>query len=378
MTGSSKRRLLYITDQQEYTDHGTIAPLFNGYLKEYLDVYIVYFTKFKNSFQVKGTDYIVPVRYKKDICSYLESKGVDLSSYDLLFVRNMYDVLKLVLEQREISGYKVGFRVSVPQTSAAYEASRSKKGATLYEEVHKRINEYNTTKLINQCDLFLPTSRKMKEHFYLNSTSRCHALPPGLDPVRIQDHQHVSFDEIHFIYVGSIDSLREFDVILDAFTQLSSKRWKLTISTFDPRYINALLLKYPEVSEQIEIVHAVNLDELMQQVQNADIAIALMPDIPLHSTNIPAKVMDYYTCSVPTLMTDNATNRSTFKDGENAYLCDFELETIRDRLQLFLDYSREELERVGKAGQQKLLGMDRNYEKMAQRLYEAVESLYTD
>ncbi len=90
MTNETKTRkkLLYITDQQEYTDHGTIGPLFNGYLREYLDVNIVYFTKFKNSFQTKGTDYVVPSQYKKQISCYMDSKGVDLSSYDYVFIRN--------------------------------------------------------------------------------------------------------------------------------------------------------------------------------------------------------------------------------------------------------------------------------------------------
>ncbi len=372
---SPKKRLLYITDQQEYTEHGTIAPLFNGYLKAYLDVHIVYFTKYKNSFQTKGTDHIVPIRYKKDICSYLESKGIDLGSYELIFVRNMYDVLRLVLRQRALSHYKVGFRVSVPRTSEAYEAGKKKDKATLYAEVHRRIYDYRRTKLINQCDLFLPTSKKMRELFYLNSTTRCHALPPGLDPVRVQVHQHLSCDEIRFIYVGSLDRLRRFDVILDALAGLSSKQWSLSIVTFDPTYINALLVDYPEISEQIEIVHAGSLDELMQQIQRCDVGIAMMPDISLYSSTIRAKVMDYYTCGVPVLMSDNESNRSMFKDGESAYLCSFESEAVRERLKLFMDCSQEEIVRIGQAGQEKLLGMERNYEVMAKRLYEVVESL---
>ena len=91
------KKLLYITDQQEYSEHGTIGPLFYGHLTKYVEVHMVYFTKFKHSFQTKGMDYVVPDQYKKGICDYLESKGVELGSFDFVFVRNMEFVLKDVL-----------------------------------------------------------------------------------------------------------------------------------------------------------------------------------------------------------------------------------------------------------------------------------------
>ena len=59
------QKLLYITDQDEYVDHSFIAPLFEVYLKKYLNVDIVYFTEFKSDFGIKDSHhFIVPSRYK--------------------------------------------------------------------------------------------------------------------------------------------------------------------------------------------------------------------------------------------------------------------------------------------------------------------------
>jgi len=215
----------------------------------------------------------------------------------------------------------------------------------------------------------------MKEAFYVHSSVRCHPLPPGMDPARVQEHRYTSCEEVRFIYVGTLDRLRRFDVILDAFVQLSSKNWHLTISTFDPSYIAGVLEKYPAISGQIEIVHASDIDELMEQVHSWDIGIALLPDIALYSSTVPAKVMDYYTCSVPALMTDNEKNRTIFENGTSAYLCHFDRDSIRDRLKTLLRCAPEEIARLGHAGQERLMGMERNYAIMAKQLYETLEAL---
>lgn len=46
-------KILYITDQDEYTDHSFIGPLFEKYLKEFYEVDIVYFSEFKAEFEKK-------------------------------------------------------------------------------------------------------------------------------------------------------------------------------------------------------------------------------------------------------------------------------------------------------------------------------------
>ncbi|PHQ65364.1 MAG: glycosyltransferase [Sulfurimonas sp.] len=370
----TKKKLLYITDQQEYTDHGTIGPLFNGYLKKYYDVNIVYFTKFKNSFQVKGTDYVVPQQYKKEISCYMDSKGIDLSSYAYVFVRNKPDILKNILENRDRYGYKVGYRLSFPKTEEVYEAHKAKNSNTILDTVKNYFTKQSKKNLLSQCDLFMPTSKDMEDTFFADTGVRSFPLPAGLDPARITPHRESDGDERHFIYVGTLDSLREFEKVLVAFTRVNSDNWHLNISTLDSQFARNVMQKYPTISNKVSILKADTFSELMVQIDDCDVGIALLPNIPIYSTAIPAKTMDYYTCAIPTLLTDNPKNRTLFSDKDALY-CNFGSDEIVAKLEKIIDMSQEEIAKMGHAGQEKLLAHKRNYEIMAKELSEELESL---
>lgn len=369
-----KKKLLYITDQQEYTEHGTIGPLFNGYLKKYYDVNIVYFTKFKNSFQSKGTDYVVPQQHKKKISCYMDSKGVDLSSYDYVFVRNKPDILKDIIQNRQKYGYKVGYRLSFPKKEEIYEAHKAKNNNNIFYTLKNYFTKQSKKILLSKCDLFMPTSKDMEDAFYADTGVRSFPLPAGLDPARITPHRKSDGNERHFIYVGTLDALREFEKVLMAFTKIKSDNWHLNISTLDSEFARNVMQKYPTISSKVSILKADSLDELMSQIDACDIGIALLPDIPIYSTSIPAKTMDYYTCAIPTLLTDNTKNRTLF-DEKDALFCNFESEMIVAKLEKIIDMSEEEIAKMGHAGQDKLLAHKRNYEIMAKELYEELESL---
>ena len=374
MSNNTKKKLLYITDQQEYTDHGTIGPLFNGYLREYLDVHIVYFTKYKNSFQEKGTDYVIPLQYKKEICRYMDAKDVDLASFDFVFVRNMLDVLSDVLKSRDKYGFKVGYRASFPKTEEAYETSKANHSSTFFGMVGTYFQKFNKQRLLSQCDLFMPTSKAMEDAFYSDSGVRSFPLPAGLDPARITPHRESDGDERHFIYVGTLDSLRRFEQVLIAFTRVKSDNWHLNISTFNPEFAKTVMGRYSTIADKVSIIKADNLNELMVQVDDCDVGIALLPEIQIYSTAVPAKIMDYYTCAIPALLTDNPKNRTLFSD-EDALFCHFNIDAMVEKLEEIIEMSQEDIAKMGHAGQEKLLSHKRNYEIMAKELYQELETL---
>jgi glycosyltransferase involved in cell wall biosynthesis len=369
-----RKKLLYITDQQEYTDHGTIGPMFNGYLKDECDVYVVYFTKYKNSFQKKGTDYVIPEQYKKEICRYMDVKEVNLASFDFVFVRNMSDVLSDVLKNKDKYGYKVGFRVSFPKTEEACEARKANHSNNIFGTISSYFKKSKMKSLISQCDLFMPTSKDMEETFYANNGVKSFPLPAGLDPARITPHRESDGSERHFIYVGTLDSLRQFEQILVAFTKLKSDNWHLNITTLNPEFARTVMGRYSTISNKVSILQADNLNILMKQVDDCDVGIALLPDIPVYSTTVPAKIMDYYTCAIPALLTDNSKNRSLFSD-DDALFCQFDEELIVKKLEEIIAMSQEDIAKMGHNGQDKLLSHKRNYKIMAKKLYAELESL---
>jgi glycosyltransferase involved in cell wall biosynthesis len=368
------KKLLYITDQQEYSEHGSIGPLFNGYLTKYVNVHMVYFTKFKHSFQTKGMDYVVPDQYKKGICDYLVKQGVDLGTFEFVFIRNMEFVLKDVLANREKYGYKVGFRASFPKTIEYHEAQKAESKAGLLSGINTWFRSVRKRGLINQCDLFMPTSKDMQEAFYGEKNLTCFPLPAGLDPSKLKEHDKAVHDETRFIYVGTLDKLRQFERVLQAFEKVASMQWRLTVSTLDLAYAKEMISHYPHIGDRVDVVRAESLEELREEVNACDIGLALLPRGPLFDTSIPAKVMDYYTCAIPAVVTENPKNRTLFDDGEAIY-SGFELDEIVETLENVIAMPREQLAEIGEAGQKKILGMKRNYEIMAKELAEVLEGL---
>ena len=369
------KHLLYITDQQEYSEHGTIGSLFHGYLKEYLHINVVYFTKYKHSFQVKGDDFVVPSHHDKDVITYLATKGrIDIAKYDYVFVRNIQYILKTVLSYRDEYNYKVGFRTSFAKSTEAYEhAKKEKKG--MLKTFRVKVGNFTKNKLINQVDIFMPTSNQMQKVFYPNLTCKIYPLLTALDPKLISKREIRNDGVRRFIYVGSLDRLREFEVVLDAFNALNDLSWHLSISVVNSEVIYELLKVYPHIKDRVSVVSADELSGIKEQVSSCDVGLGLLPNSELYNNALSAKVVDYYSCSVPALLSNTEKNCSIFDADTEAIFSNFKSEEITENLKKIIAMSEEELIEIGQKGQQKLLDLGRNYELMAENLYKELEAL---
>ena len=85
--------------------------------------------------------------------------------------------------------------------------------------------------MINECDIFLPTSQRMQEEFFEGVTAKTFISPPALDPDILHENIQHEGVEKRFFYAGTLDKLREFELVLEAFNNVRSEKWKLTIST---------------------------------------------------------------------------------------------------------------------------------------------------
>ncbi|MEA2112310.1 MAG: glycosyltransferase [Campylobacterota bacterium] len=368
------KKLLYITDQEEYSEHGTIGALFHGYLKEHLHVNVVYFTKYKHSFQVKGDDFIAPEHYNTDIINYLQSKGIEIGQYHFVFVRNTQHILKAVLDNRDKYGYKVGFRTSFAKSTEAYEHAKLS-NAGFFKTLRVKFGNFTKDRLINKVDIFLPTTTQMQRVFYPNITCKVYPLLTALDPKQLTVRSVRNDGVRRFIYMGTLDILREFEVVLDAFNNLSDKSWHLTLSVYNPETINELLKVYPRIKDKVEVLYADELTEIKKQVCRCDVGLALLPNKELYNNALSAKVVDYYTCAVPALLSDNSKNRSIFEEDTEAYFSSFDVKEIESKLKMLIEADEASLIEVGETGQKKLLELERNYEVMAQKLSQELDSL---
>ncbi len=368
------KKLLYITDQEEYSENGTISTLFDIYLKDYWNVHIVYVTKYKNSFQKKSSHYIVPSEYQQDIIEYLEKNDVNIYEFDFVFVRNKRTVLKNVLKNKAIYEYKIAFRVSYPIKHHKLEYTNTFFPYSLVKAYQYKVKLEDRNALVNKCDLFLPSSVEAKDVFYSDIKIESFPIFTGLDPDMLNDHLISKNDITKFIYIGSLDKIRSFDTILDAFSEIKNQNWYLTISTTNKTYILNLLKNYPQLSNKISLVSAMSIKTLREQINKNDIGIALQPRNKFYDTILPDKVLDYYSCSLPTLLTVNKKNKSIFNEDE-AFFSDFNVASIRAKISELIDLSSEDEAKVGNNGQKKLLTLKRNYKVLSQTLAQKLDEI---
>jgi len=369
------QKLLYITDQDEYVDHSFIAPLFEVYLKKYMHVDILYFTEFKSDFACKDANhFVVPSRYKNVLLEELISNGIDISTYDFVMVRNNISLMKHILKHRAKYGYKALYRFSFPKRKVHIKCEEAKgKNQFLNRCIHY-IKTKKETKIINSCDAFLPTSARMHQTYRPEVTIPTIICSPAINPAALHEHQQHEGDELHFIYVGTLDKLREFDTILHALASLENKSWKLYISTRDVEFAYTLLENYPSIKEKVKVYNAKTKDALLELISKSDIGIALLPDLPIYNTSTPVKVFDYYSSGVPCLMTLSDHISTIFTDCNDAWFCDFSVEAIREKLTYLLTLSKDDITVLGDKGQKRLLDV-KNYETIAQKIAEQLKAL---
>jgi len=369
------QKLLYITDQDEYVDHSFIAPLFEIYLKKYMTVDIVYFTEFKSDFSCKGSHhFIVPSRYKNVLFKELACNNIDLYSYDFVMVRNNIQILKQVLKHKKTYDYKVLYRFSFPKRKVQIKCEEAKgKNQFLKRCIHS-IKTKKETKIINSCDAFLPTSKRMYQNYLPHVTIPTILCAPAINPAALHPHQQHEGDEIRFVYAGTLDELRDFGTVLDAFASLENKQWKLYISTRDVEFAYNMLENYPSIKKHIKVYNAKTKDALLELIAKSDIGIALLPDLPIYTTSTPVKVFDYYASGVPCLMTHSDHTSTIFTNRIDAWFCAFNKQDIKEKLAYLLTLSKEEIATIGDKGQKRLLDV-KNYETIAKTIAEQLQAL---
>ena len=326
------QKFLYITDQSEYSDNSFIGPLFEKYLTKHFEIDIVYFSKFKDYFERKEDNkFIVPHPEKKNILDILEKNEVTLSDYEFVAVRNDTKILKEVLKNRAKYGYKVAFRLSFPKRIAKLQIDEANNKKSYFDIISNKIQLHQETSLINDCDIFLPTTRKMRDDYLKDVKTRTFVIPSAIDPEVLHENIQHEGSEKRFFYAGTLDKLREFETVLDAFNEISSGDFKIIISTKDPEYTENLLSRYSNLRDNIEIHNASSKQQLLELIAKADIGLSILPDIPLFNTSTPVKIMDYYASAVPCIMSKNENNLSIFEDNKTAWLCDFDKNSIKNQ-----------------------------------------------
>lgn len=356
---------LYITDQDEHSDHSFIGPLFQKYLTKHFDINTTFFSKSKDKIEFEDNGrVIIPKKFQNNILDELQKAGLDLNKFQFVVIRNNIELLKEVLEKKSSYNFKVGFRLSFPKRIAKLQTDEANNKKSIFDVISNKIKTYSEINLINKCDIFLPTSFQMKDDYFKDVKTRSFVIPSAIDPDNLHENIQHQGSEKRFFYAGTLDKLREFEIILEAFSNINSSNYKLMISTKDPEYLENLMDEFDNLEKNIEVYDAKNRDQLLDLIAKADVGIAALPNIALFNSSTPMKVLDYYSSAIPCIMTDNENNNSIFEDNISAWFTNFDEDSIRKKLEYIISLSKEDVAKVGINGQNRLLAV-RNYERIA-------------
>ena len=358
-------KFLYVTDQDENTDHSFIGPLFQKYLNRHFEINTIFFSKTKNEIEIKDDNIIiVPEKAKTNLLEELQVKGIEISEYAFVVVRNNTTLLKEILKKKSKYNFKVGFRLSFPKRIAKLQTDEANNKKTLFDIINNKIQTYSEVSLINECDIFLPTSFQMKNDYFKDVKVRTFVIPSAIDPDVLHENIQHNGNEKRFFYAGTLDKLREFETILKAFSKISDTNYKIMISTKDPEYLEDMLSSFENLKNNIEICDAKTRKDLLSLIALSDVGLSALPDIALFNSSTPMKILDYYSSAVPCIMSNNENNASIFEDNISAWFCDFNENSIKEKLEYIISLSKDEVALVGTNGQKRLLAV-RNYERIA-------------
>jgi glycosyltransferase involved in cell wall biosynthesis len=358
-------KFLYVTDQDEYTDHSFIGPLFQKYLNRHFEINTIFFSKFKTDIEIKDDGrIIVPEKFSSNLLEELDKKDINIKDYAFVVVRNNTALLKDVLKKKIKYNYKVGFRLSFPKRIAKLQTDEANNKKSFFDIINNKIQTFSEISMINECDIFLPTSFQMKNDYFKDVKTRTFVIPSAIDPDVLHENIQHEGSEKRFFYAGTLDKLREFETVLEAFSNIPSDNYKLMISTKDPEYLDDMLSKFPDLKKNIEICNAKTREDLLNLIALADVGLSVLPDIALFNSSTPIKILDYYSSAVPCIMSNNENNASIFEDNNSAWFSNFTEESIREKIQQIIKLSKDEVALVGRNGQKRLLAV-RNYERIA-------------
>ena len=361
-------KFLYLTDQNENKEHSFIGPLFEKYLGKHFDVDIMYFSKTSENFEIKdGNRFIMPLKHKYNIIEELDKNKIYIGHYKYVFVRNHTAILKEVLNVKKDYNFILGYRLSFPKRILKLQKDEANNKKSFFDVISSKVKTFSEANLINQCDIFLPTSRQMRDDYLKSVKTRTFVIPSAIDPEDLKPNIQHEGEEKRFFYAGTLDKLREFETVMEAFSLVNPTKFKLMISTKDPEYANNMLDTYPDLHDCIELYDANSKAELLELISKADVGLAPLPSTVLFNSSTPMKVLDYYTSTVPCIMTNNENNASIFEDDISAWLCDFNVNSIKDKIEKIISLSKEEVAKVGVNGQNRLLDI-RNNERIANDL----------
>ncbi|MDA0149390.1 hypothetical protein [Vibrio sp. LaRot3] len=368
----NKPRLILVTDLPPNSEHSAIDGIYKSSLKEWYDVYTVYFGKDIGGPLLKeNKDIFIPYRNRKR--DLIKSLGaiINLGSIDHFVVRNLFDSLKQVINATNSFNFKVGFWESFPHSYRRLHQANEEQKSIIRKTIEFAYKSRRENKLINRCDYYFPITSTFKKTFRELCNTPWMPVPMGFDfsiPVdRSQSHDHTP---VKLVYIGTIDPLRRLDDVIQGLID-STHNFELHVySKSKNRAVDAI----KKFADPRVIFHdALPRKELLQRIQNYDIGVSIIPRGKLYDVSSPTKTFEYSALGLAVMINDLPEHQEVY-DQSSAFFCPFNKQGVTNCLNDILNLSAKQIANVGYKGQKKVQ-QKRNYQTTGESIHQFISKI---
>ena len=143
-----------------------------------------------------------------------------------------------------------------------------------------------------------------------------------------------------FVYVGSINKVRQLELLLAAIRTVASTRRDFSVDFIGPDMAAGFyqnLAKEFGLGGIVSFLPAVPYSLVAKTVAAYDVALAYVPPLPDWQYQPTLKVLEYRALGVPILASDNMANRLIVEPGINGLLVEHSRESIARGLTRFIE-----------------------------------------
>jgi glycosyltransferase involved in cell wall biosynthesis len=363
-------KILCVTDQLEGSRESLIEGIFRGGLREQCQVYLVNFSRELRQPELSGYDIRLPYGCKRRGAAARIAALVELQDFDIVIVRNFFPVLRSFVQLRDRYRFRLGFWNTFPHTFRRYFEAQQERRALLRKSIEYRVRSWLEQRLVQRCDFLMVMSPQFKASFFDQVALKCHYLPMGFRLEDLPSCQPLENRVRKFIYVGTVDPLRRTELIVAAMIAMPEEFHLDIYTQSDNAAVEALRnIRDPRVT----LCPPLPREQLMALMATYDVGIGLIPENPLYNVSSPTKTVEYYAVGLPAIINYLPEYTALF-DGESAFFCAFETESIQGAVRQALGTSKAELIAMGRKGQETVRAR-RDYQVLSAQLYQFLQTL---
>lgn len=355
------KKILYFPSENENSNHTSVEALFNNYLKGFFQIQIIY----KADSDKEISENKLGVKNRKLLFSH---KSL-MQDFDIFIVRNDYKVLEAAFNYRKKSGksFKIGFQPTFLHSYRRVVQSLIEQKFMLRKYIEYLMSLKKEKLLLQNCDFLLPNSKMM--NIVLNKFNKPYEFIHSCFDFTQEPKSIIKNDDeiIRFIYIGTIDKVREFDKILKAFDMLSSQNFSLDIYTKEYDFAKKEILKMQNNQNKITIHKPLKRQELYEKISSFDVGVSLIPVNDLYNVASPIKLSEYFACSLATLSTAIPEAVELYANKNCIFFTQFDEISIKESLEKIIKTDKKTLKIMGENGK-KIAYEKRNYAKVAIKL----------